>query len=693
MVRTKDFLLEIGLEEVPAAVMPAALQQLEERIRTLLSELRLSAGGVRAVGTPRRLAVLVDAVADYQEDLVVDVRGPAIGVAFDEQGKPTKAAEGFARSQGLQVTDLVVREVNGGTYLFAHRLEQGRPAREVLAEALPDLITGLEFPKSMRWGDNDLRFVRPLHWLVALLGDEVLPFTVAGISAGRISRGRRFSGFQEVVIAEPAAYVASLREAGVVVDQEERRQIILHEARALAAEHGGQLGEDRELLDEVVFLVEEPQAFAGRMNPDFLRLPAEVLITSMRSHQRYFPVFTQQGLAPVFIAVRNGKGDGLDFVRAGNEKVLRARLADAMFFFAEDKRRSLEERLSDLEKVMFQAGLGSLRAKVQRVQRLVGFLAEAAGIDAEVRAPAVRAARLCKSDLVTNMVGEFPELQGIMGAEYARRQGESEAVALAIREHYLPRSAGDQLPATTAGALLSLADRLDTIAGCFAVGIQPTGSQDPYGLRRHALAVLRIMTERSFNLALPALVTEALRGLEQPDINQDALVSAVLEFFAVRMATILQEAGVRYDTVEAVLSGRFNDPERTLACGLALDDLRRGEPQVMADLLTVYRRAANLAAKAGKEAIQVQLLQENVEKELYQALESMRNTAQKQVVDGAWRDFFATAASLRPVLDAFLDGVMVMVDEPALRDNRLALLREVRDLSCLAADLGKIVQD
>ncbi|HOV79721.1 MAG TPA: glycine--tRNA ligase subunit beta, partial [Bacillota bacterium] len=511
----KDYLLEIGVEEMPARFMEPALLELKETASVILKEQRLPFKNVETYGTPRRLTLYVEGLAGSQEPLEVEVKGPAAKVAFKPDGTPTRAAEGFARSQGVAVDDLIRKALGHVEYVFAVKREAGRPAREVLSEVAPAFINGLHFPKPMRWGDLEVRFARPIRWIVSLFGDEVVEFEFAGLKAGRTTCGHRFLSKEPVVLACPEEYFKKMRSNYVLVDPEERRRCIWQQVRELAAAAGGMVEEDGDLLDEINNLVEYPTALVGEFSRDYLKLPREVLVTPMREHQRYFPVVGPDGnLLPKFIAVKNGTADHLDTVRAGNEKVLRARLADADFFFREDLKTPLAEKVPALKKIVFQESLGTVYDKVLRLSTLADYLASEAGASEQDRRVALRAAHLAKADLVTNMVYEFPELQGVMGREYAERSGEPREVALAVFEHYLPRFAGDRLPRTMPGKILSMADKIDNIVGCFAIGIQPSGSQDPYALRRQALGISHIVLDGKFAVRLPELVEKAYRGYE-----------------------------------------------------------------------------------------------------------------------------------------------------------------------------------
>ncbi|MBX6377106.1 MAG: glycine--tRNA ligase subunit beta [Clostridia bacterium] len=680
-----ELVLEIGVEEMPAGVVAPALAQLAERAGAALAAARLAPASLESWGTPRRLTLYGTGVPEEQEPLRTRIRGPAAAVAFDAEGKPTRAALGFARAQGVGVADLQVEETPSGPYVFAEKVTPGRSAIAVLAEVLPQVVLGIEFPRSMRWGDGDARFVRPIRWVLALLDDAVVPFRLAGVESDRTTRGHRFLAPEPVVVPRASAYRQVLAAACVVVDPRERESVIRGQVEAAARQIGGRAVVEPDLLAEVTYLVEHPTAFVGRFDPSFLALPREVLTTVMRVHQRYFPVEDGAGhLLPAFVAVRNGDTRSLDVVVAGNEKVLRARLTDARFFYDEDRRRPLADRVPDLEHVVFQEQLGTMADKVRRVRRLAAWLATAAGLEAWEREALDRAALLCKADLLTAMVYEFPELQGVMGREYARLAGEAEAVAQAIYEHLLPRFAGDELPLTAVGAALAVADKLDTVVGGFGAGLQPTGSQDPYGLRRQALGILSILRGGMPEVPLTAAVREAAAGY---GFGED-VVEAVLTFFGGRLRGQMAEAGHDHDVVEAVLARGFGRVSDVWARAAALERCRREGP--WDDVATVYRRAANLSRSAPSGALRAERLAEPAERELYEALAAAEPRARGAAGAGRYDDFFAAVASLRGPLDRFLDAVLVMSPDPEERANRLALLRRTADLAGLVAELDRL---
>ncbi|EJU25498.1 glycine--tRNA ligase subunit beta [Selenomonas sp. CM52] len=686
---SKDLLLEIGTEEIPAHAMPGMLKELGENAKKALKELRLVHGAVRTLGTPRRLALVVEGLAEKQEDVAEEKRGPSVQVAFDAAGKPTKAAEGFARGQGLKAQDLVVRD----GYVYALVEEKGESAEKVLAKMLPDLISGLPLPNSMRWGDLDFRFIRPLRWLVALYGDQIVPFELACVKSGNTSRGHRFLSTGDFTIEDAAHYEEACEKAFVIVDPARRKALIEEGLVEAAKAHGGTAEITPNLLEEVLYLVEYPTALAGSFEDKYLALPPDAVITPMRDHQRYFPVKSADGkLLPLFLTVRNGGKEYLETVQHGNERVLRARLADAQFFFDEDRKKSLAEHLEKLKTVVFQEGLGTVYDKSLRLEKLAGKIADAIGANDAEKKAAMRAALLSKADLVTGMVTEFTELQGVMGKEYARLDGEGEDVALAIDEHYMPRFAGDAQPKTRAGLVVSLADKMDNIVATFSRGLIPTGSQDPFALRRQALGMVHSIIEAGVAISLHDLVDWTMDLLKITDAAvREKMQADVADFMRLRLKNVLAEEGIRYDIADAVL-GNVDDVRRVLLAAKAVRD-QLAAPG-MADAVQAFVRVANLAAKAekGEAHVDAALFETDEEKELMKAYASARSAAESLIEAhdfvGAIDDF----KDLAEPINAFFDAVMVMADDEKIRKNRLALLKGVDDLLREVADFSKIVQ-
>jgi glycyl-tRNA synthetase beta chain len=685
-----NFVLEIGTEEIPARFLAPALEELAAKGDALLAEYRLEHGVLSVYGTPRRLTLYVRDLAVNQAPLVQEIKGPPQKAAFDLDGMPTKAAIGFARSQGVAVDELVARLVGKVEYVFAVREEAGRPASEVLAELCPRLIAALSFPKPMRWGDQDFKFIRPIRWLLCLQASRVIEFELAEVRSGRHTWGHRFLGAGQLTVPEADAYFELLEDNYVLVDPARRRELVWDQVRAAAATAGGVVDEDSELLAEVADLLEYPTAFCGRFPKSYLSLPEPALVTPMREHQRYFPVRDRASrLRPLFIGVHNGTPEHLDLIRSGNEKVLRARLADAEFFFLEDLAVPLAEKGEELKKVVFQEDLGTMHEKVERLVILAGFLAGKLGLSESERHQALRAAVLCKNDLVTAMVYEFPELQGIMGREYALRAGEDSVVAEAIREQYLPHPGGDVRPQTGPGLVLALADRADNLVGAFGRGVQPTGSQDPYALRRQALGICHLLLDAPAYLDLDNFFREAHAAYGgRLTVAADEVVSGLREFFGQRLRGILRDRGLAHDLVEAVLASGYADARDAWERGLALAAFRNHP--TFPDICTAFTRAHNLARNAAGIQVEPRLFEDPVEGELHRACLYARERVESEIVKRRYDAVLAVLAELREPVDHFFDGVLVMAEDSAVRENRLALLRLTAELFKRVADLSKV---
>ena len=677
----RDLLFEIGTEEIPAHVMPHLLEDLAQLAETMLKEHRLSYEKVRTLGTPRRAALIVTGLAERQEDINTETRGPSVAIAFDADGNPTKAGAGFARGQGVDPSALIQRD----GYVYASVHESGAATAELLTSLLPDLVRAIPLPNSMRWGDLDFRFIRPIRWFVALYGTEIVPFTLAGVTSGNHSRGHRTLAPADFVITSAADYEAACEKAYIIVDPERRRAMICEQITETAKACGGTAEITPDLLEEVLYLVEYPTALSGSFEEKYLALPAEAVITPMRDHQRYFPVKAADGsLLPAFITVRNGGKAHLDVVAHGNERVLRARLADAQFFFDEDRRKSLAEHREKLKTVVFQRGLGSMYEKTVRLMALttaiVEEMAEGDADDATL-ADARRAAELSKADLVTGMVTEFTELQGIMGREYALLDGEDPAVARAIDEQYMPRFAGDELPQTPLGVALSVADKIDNIVGTFSQGRIPTGSQDPFGLRRQALGLVLMLIEQESTMLLSDLVDEAcdLYDLEE---FRDKMQVYVADFIRLRLKNVLSERGVRYDVQEAVLGDvdlvadvpvRAAYVERLLAS-------EGGEALVQS-----FVRVGNIARSVTGGTVDPALFKAEEEGALISAYQAVADAR----AEG--EDTLPAEQALGKAINAFFDAVMVMDKDARVKENRLSLLKMIDDYLLETADYSKIV--
>ena len=679
-------LVEIGTEEFPVGDLALALEQLEEAVPQMLADARLSYGAVRVVGTPRRQAILVTDLAPRQPDRTAEVQGPPAQVAFDADGNPTRAAEGFARKQGVPVEDLRVVSEGDRAYVVATRTEEGRSAIEVLAEALPGLIAGLRFPRTIRWNQTNITFPRPLRWLVGLMGDQLVPFAYAQVASGRTTRGLRPFGSPEIELPRADDYLEVMAEHQIVVDLDERRERVRAQVEELAASVGGRIPQDAALLEEVTNLVEHPTALLCRFEPEYLALPWDVLVTVMKKHQRYFPVVNAESGEPMpyFVAVRNGDDQHLDVVREGNEDVIRARFADAKFFFENDTRQSLESFLPRLDTLTFQEQLGSMLDKSKRLEKLVPAVGAALELNAAEQEVAGRAAHLCKADLATQLVIELTSLQGLMGREYARLSGEAGAVAEAIFEHYLPRSAGDLLPQTKPGVALGLADRLDSLVGLFAVGLAPTGSADPYQLRRGALGLVQILIDQQTPLSLRPLLGEAAK-LAPVEVPQEAL-DAVEGFIAERLRGWLRDKGFRYDVVDAVLSERGDDPYSAYRAAAQLAVWVEREDWM--DLLNAYGRCIRIVrGQEERFAFDPEVDPEPASAALWKAYQ----IARAQIRPDSDVDRLLTALRpMIPAIDGFFDDVLVMHEDRALQESRLGLLQDIWALSQGIVDVTRL---
>jgi len=680
---SKDLLLEIGTEEVPAHVMPHLLLDLKRLAGDMLAERRLAYESLRTVGTPRRAALIVEGLAERQEDVRTETRGPSVSIAFDADGNPTKAGAGFARGQGIDPAALIQRD----GYVYASVHEEGAETAQLLTELLPELIRAIPLPNSMRWGDLDFRFIRPIRWIVALYGTEIVPFTLANVTSGSTSRGHRTLAPEDFVIAAPADYEAACEKAYIIVDPERRRAMICEQIAAAAQKCGGTAEITPDLLEEVLYLVEYPTALSGSFEEKYLALPAEAVITPMRDHQRYFPVKAADGsLLPLFITVRNGGREHLDVVAHGNERVLRARLADAQFFFDEDRKKSLSEHREKLKTVVFQQGLGSMYEKTERLMGLVTAIVEELAPDAaayEAMEPdARRAAELSKADLVTGMVTEFTELQGIMGRAYALLDGEKPEVARAIDEQYMPRFAGDELPKSDLGFALSVADKIDNIVGTFSRGKIPTGSQDPFALRRQALGLVLMLIEHESGLLLSDLVDEAYDLYALEEVSRDKMQADVADFIRLRLKNVLTERGVRYDVQEAVLA----DVDFVADVPVRAAYVERLLAADGADaLVQSFVRVGNIARTTETGIVDPALFTAEAEGVLLSAYES----AVAARTEGA--DTLPAEQALATAIDAFFDAVMVMDKDERVRTNRLKLLKVIDNYLLWTADYSKIV--
>lgn len=713
----EKLLFEIGTEEIPAKFMPGILKQLKELAAAKMQELRIPFEDITVYGTPRRMAFIADGVAETQADVVVEAKGPSVKIAY-VSGAPSKAAQGFARGQGVDVKDLVVRD----NYVYAVKHLAGQPVVELLPGLLMDILTSLSFPKTMRWADYEFRFVRPIRWMVALFGDQIIPVEICGVKSGKFSMGHRFMQQSLKAAAESQGLLsAALSKVGnkvysalagvkgaveipsagdykkvmydnfVMVDQDERRALILQQIKDLAAQNGGEAEINEDLLEEVNYLVEWPTALCGKFEEKFLSLPKECIITPMREHQRYFPVLDEDGnLLNKFITVRNGGSEHIDIVTHGNERVLRARLSDAEFFFNEDRAIKLENRLEKLKTVSFQEGLGNMYDKSERLVKMAEMLRFAINTpvdEEELR----RCALLCKTDLVTGMVIEFTELQGVMGREYALLDGEKPEVATGIFEHYLPRFAGDALPATTIGRIVGIGDKLDNICATFSRGLAPTGSQDPYALRRQALGVINILLDANYHISLAKIIAGTLYLLDIKPEETGKLVPQIMEFFKQRLRNLLMDQGIRYDVIDAVFADKRNDDMVDLAvrCKALAAYVEAGNAE---PLVQVAVRVSNLCKKIEKEvAISGALFKDESENKLHEVVAAVSKEIIPEIVLYDYAAVLKAGEKVIEPVNTFFDNVMVMDEDENVKNNRLAMLEEVRGIVNAVGDLSLLV--
>jgi glycyl-tRNA synthetase beta chain len=686
---SNELLFEIGTEEIPAGFLSKAVGDMEDIIRKSLTEKMIPFEGIKCMATPRRLVLYIADVAQKQEDQTIEKLGPAKKTAFDENGHPTKAALGFAKGQGLEVSQLETIVTDKGEYLGARKTIAGKPTASLLPAILTDFLLAIPFRKSMRWANYDLRFARPLHWILALYAGNVVPLKIEDITSSNTSRGHRFMSPDAFEVTDFENYLNKARQNYVIVDPAVRKKLILEEAQKAAAEIGGKIFYTEDLLDTVSFIVEYPVIIRGSFDEDYLKIPKEVLTTTMISHQKYFPVINDEGgLLPYFIAVSNTKASDLAVVARGNERVLRARLADASFFFEEDRKVPLENRVESLKKVVFHTLLGTSHQKVLRFRKLAVKIAQQ--VKPAVKKNVDRAALLAKADLESLMVGEFSELQGIMGREYALLAGENPVVAGAIYEHYLPIVAGGDLPQSDEGAIVGIADKIDTIVGFFGVGLPPTGTADPYALRRQSLGIINIILDKHYPLTLDFLIDESIslfkEVLKKP---ADEIKKNILEFFKGRLQNQLIAQGLAYDTVDAVLTVGISDVVSALEKIKALQAFRQNpefEPISIA-----FKRVDNILKDFRNPQIDMSLLKDDAEIHLFSVFENIKTRVEKGITENDFNFTLSELAKLRPPVDAFFDGVMVMDKDEKIRHNRLSLLAEISALFHKIADFSKIV--
>ena len=680
----KDLLFEIGAEEIPAGFMPNILGQLKQLAETKLNDAHLPFESIETYGTPRRLALIVKGIADTSAEISERHKGPSASIAYDADGNATKAAIGFARGKGLDVADLVVED----GYIYAETKTAGVPAKDIVTEMLPQLITGLNFPKSMHWGNLDAKFVRPVRWLVALLDEDVIPVEFATVQSGNVTRGHRFLGADEITIKNAASYVDTLKENFVMVDQDARRELISKQLHDMAASKNASIVWDDDLLEEINYLVEWPTALCGGFEESYLALPDAAIITPMKDHQRYFPLVGQDGkLLPMFLTVRNGSDHSIEVVQAGNERVLRARLDDAKFFFNEDRKKPLIDRQDGLTKIVFQEGLGNLADKTERLLKLGRVFGEECGLHEDTVVVLERATELAKTDLTTGMVTEFTELQGVMGKEYALLDGESPEVAEAIFEQYLPRFAGDVLPQTEAGKVLSIIDKVDNIVATFSRGLIPTGSQDPYALRRQTIGILNILLGSEWNISLRPIFKASMELLNVPAEKQEELLGQVEEFFTLRLKNIFLDREVPHHVIDLLLSN--NELSVADAEGL-VNALLANRIDENVELVQAYTRMYNLVKDVEYTGVNRDLLKEDAEKALFEAASKASEASSAAWEAGDYDAVVAVPATLVPAINKFFEDVMVMDKDEAIKANRLQLVRLAYSVMAIIGDISSL---
>ena len=680
----KDLLFEIGAEEIPAGFMPNILGQLKQLAETKLNDAHLPFESIETYGTPRRLALIVKGLADASAEISERHKGPSASIAYDAEGNATKAAIGFARGKGLDVADLVVED----GYIYAETKTAGVPAKDIVKDMLPQLITGLNFPKSMHWGDLDAKFVRPVRWLVALLDEEVIPVEFATVKSGNVTRGHRFLGADEITIKNAASYVETLKENFVMVDQDARRELISKQLHDIAASKNASIVWDDDLLEEINYLVEWPTALCGGFEESYLALPDAAIITPMKDHQRYFPLVGQDGkLLPMFLTVRNGSDHSIEVVQAGNERVLRARLDDAKFFFNEDRKKPLIDRQDGLTKIVFQEGLGNLADKTERLLKLGRVFGEECGLHEDAAVVLERATELAKTDLTTGMVTEFTELQGVMGKEYALLDGESPEVAEAIFEQYLPRFAGDVLPQTEAGKVLSIIDKVDNIVATFSRGLIPTGSQDPYALRRQTIGILNILLGSEWNISLRPIFKASMELLNVDADKQEELLNQVEEFFTLRLKNIFLDREVPHHVIDLLLS---NSELSVVDAEGLVNALLVNRIDENVELVQAYTRMYNLVKDVEYTGVNSDLLKEDAEKALFEAASKASEASLAAWEAGNYASVVAVPATLVPAINKFFEDVMVMDKDEAIKANRLQLVRLAYSVMAIIGDISAL---
>ena len=692
----ENVILEIGTEEIPAQYMENALKDLNQLAKKYLEEVRINYKEIKVYGTPRRLILFIFHIKEKQEDVFQKIKGPAYSIAYNKDSQPQKPALKFAQGQGVNIEDLIVEDTEKGKYIFASKSIIGQPTIDILSRIFPKIIKGMQFPKSMRWGERSLRFIRPIRWILALYGKEVIRFNLNGLDSENITYGHRLLAPQKIKISSTQEYFKKLEKSYVIIDPQIRENIVKTDIKQIIKEINGKKIINEKQLKEIVYLVEYPNAILGKYDKKYLELPKDVLTVVMEKHQKYFPIFKNKDeLLPLFIVIINNSKRYASKIREGNENVLRARLEDAKFFYQEDQKTSLEKRVDKLKNVIFQENLGSLFDKTKRLELLCDYIADCLQVEQKEKKDLLRSAYLCKADLVTEMVKEFPELQGIIGKEYAILSGERREAAEAIFEHYLPRFSGDRLPLTKSGMILGIADKVDSIIGCFVMGLTPTGSQDPYGLRRQSRGKIAIILKNNLQISLKDIIRKSLSLYKESvsvelKIDENEIVSQILTFLKQRVKNIFLEEGIRYDIIDAVLAvdsdGDVVDIKHRIK---AIEELYN-QP-IFGKILNSSSRVSNLSKNSEETEIDRSLLKEKAELSLYHNYESIYPRTKEFIYNKEYKKVFKLLGDLCEPVDEFFDQVLVMDQDSNIRKNRIALIKKIGILFNQVADLSKIV--
>ncbi|MCG2820529.1 MAG: glycine--tRNA ligase subunit beta [Candidatus Atribacteria bacterium] len=692
----ENVILEIGTEEIPAQYMENALKDLNQLAQKYLEEARINYKEIKVYGTPRRLTLFIFHIKEKQEDIFQKIKGPAYSIAYNKDSQPQRPALKFAQSQGVNVEDLIVEDTEKGKYIFAPKSIIGQPTIEILSRIFPEIIKGMQFPKSMRWGERSLRFIRPIRWILALYGKEIIKFNLNGLDSENITYGNRLLAPQKIKISSTQEYLKKLEKNYVIVDPKIRENIVRTDIEQIIKEIGGEKIINEKQLKEIIYLVEYPNAILGKYDKKYLELPKDVLTVVMEKHQKYFPVFKNKDeLLPLFIVIINNSKKHASKIREGSENVLRARLEDAKFFYQEDQKIPLEKRVDKLKNVIFQENLGSLFDKTERLELLCDYISDSLQVEQKVKEDLLRAAHLCKADLVTEMVKEFPELQGIMGKEYAVLSGERREVAEAIFEHYLPRFSGDRLPLTKSGIILGIADKVDSIIGCFLMGLIPTGSQDPYGLRRQSRGKIAIILKNNLQISLKDIIRKSLSLYKESvsvelKIDENEMVSQILNFFKQRVKNIFLGEGIRYDVIDAVLAVDSDGDVVDIKHRIKTIEELYNQP-IFRKILNSSSRVLNLSKNNEETEIDRSLLKEKAELSLYHNYESIYSRTREFIYNKEYKKVFKLLGDLCEPVDEFFDQVLVMDKDKEIRKNRIALIKKIGILFNQVTDLSKIV--